>query len=1114
MILHFSNDFSTRSKSKTREPKIKTPPLGRAMARIETSPAKLKFLGMKSYFVRFLSVILSKYILTSKENSMLKIFSYDIGSNSLGWSYLHRPTEYNKEITGELIDCGVRIFLEAAQEGKPPKNADRRKYRLLRRVIQRRARRKEKLENILIKNDLLPEHVKDAKQRERCLNELGNPYTLRANALDNRLKPYELGRAILHIGQRRGFLSTKKNILGDLANNPDMIDLMDDQDDLEYLDESQQKEETAFKESITKLNEKIKDANARTLGEFLHFHLQDPNNHSRNRNHAHEDFLRTERKMYEDELALLFKKQKDHHSALTNQFIKEITDTIFFQRPLKLKKNRIGKCSLEKSRYRCALARLEAQRFRYMSFIGNIRYNGEFGKEEPLTQEQRKALHNLFEKNPKVTITKFRQAVGFNTRVKINYSTADFSKQAIGNTTACAIAKVFEDFDKQAIKSNSTACAIEKKWGNLSPAKQTALVEDLLTIRSKKALFNRLHSKWEFDRDLSLRLCTVTLDPKHSNLSLKAINKILPHLENGHTLSCAINQAKYEKKLDDNTKINDQKDSLDKLPLPPVLPNPIVNRGMSELRRVVNAMILEFGKPDLICIELARDIVQSKKSRNAIKKQNDRNAKMNDEAKSEYEVYASKHRLSPYANREQKLKYRLWKDQDYQCIYSNEKISINQLFSAEIEIDHIVPLSKSLDDSYMNKVVCFSNENRTKGQRTPIEAFGGNDQKWQDITHSLKEWSDDLTSKRKRFYMTKEQMNEHDFTKAQLVNSGYLAREAHKYLKQLGVEVLPTKGRAVSWLRAQWDLNRLISEDTTKNREDHRHHAIDACVIALTNRSLYQHLANNAEDVEQGRKTRYKAPDLSDHLKKTLTDKIDKLIISHQVMRKVKGALHKETGRGYNERLKIAYSRKRVDKDLSVKDIIDPIVKEQVLQHIQNHDGDVKKAFAETVFHKDGKTPIHRVRIISGSNLSPEKNAKTKLGIKRKGANNEIFRWMNYGNTHCVHVYQIQDKLNCKFITSWEAAQKTRGNRLQIPINIKENQNFLMTLYKNDTVRIAGELYRVQKLDLQSKRITVRKIREATIDNKETMLHKTVVKFVEEGMKKVRINVLGKIIAR
>ncbi len=238
-------------------------------------------------------------------------------------------------------------------------------------------------------------------------------------------------------------------------------------------------------------------------------------------------------------------------------------------------------------------------------------------------------------------------------------------------------------------------------------------------------------------------------------------------------------------------------ESTDKLGPPPEIPNPIVSKGLSELRRVINALIKEYGKPDVVRIEMARDLEMNTKRYAQYLKQQKKNTEANDRATENYLEVASANShlgLSKYPTHSDKMRYRLWEDQDRVCVYSGKTISLSSLFTADIEIDHILPYSESLDDSYMNKVVCFAAENRTKGQRTPVDAFSNDAHKWNQITQHVARWSKALQSKRTRFYMTAADVMKRDFISSQLNDSRYIAKTAHEYLANLGCDISVSKG--------------------------------------------------------------------------------------------------------------------------------------------------------------------------------------------------------------------------------------------------------------------------------------------------------------------------------
>jgi CRISPR-associated endonuclease Csn1 len=178
-----------------------------------------------------------------------KILGLDLGSNSIGWALL----EENNGKPDKIINMGSRIFTKAVEEKTPtPKNVKRRNARLSRRITQRRARRKLRMLNYLIKLNLLPQELTANPAPEMKLNELGNPYLLRAKALDNPLTAFELGRVLLHLVQRRGFLSNKKTLLGDMADDPDVLDVLAEQEGEDDNSSERAKEETAFKADIGK----------------------------------------------------------------------------------------------------------------------------------------------------------------------------------------------------------------------------------------------------------------------------------------------------------------------------------------------------------------------------------------------------------------------------------------------------------------------------------------------------------------------------------------------------------------------------------------------------------------------------------------------------------------------------------------------------------------------------------------------------------------------------------------------------------------------------------------------------------------------------------------------
>ncbi|MDE0401415.1 MAG: type II CRISPR RNA-guided endonuclease Cas9 [Candidatus Poribacteria bacterium] len=1021
-----------------------------------------------------------------------KILGLDLGTNSIGWALLEADKDLKPR---KVIDMGCRIFQRAVEDKIPtPKNKARRDARLARRVLQRRKRRKSRMLNFLISLDLLPEELAGHPQPEKILNELGDPYVLRAKALDEKLSSHELGRVFLHLVQRRGFQSNRKTLLGDMVDDPDAIRILQDAGE-----EFSKEESNEFKASIEELRGNIVESSCRTLGEYL---SRLPEGRTR-RNRAREGGnLKTDRLMYKNEFWAIVNKQKQYHPKLED--VQEaLFEIIFFQRPLKLKADRVGKCSLEKDRPRAKRAWQLFQRYRYLQDINNLEYfEGHTGQWHRLTQSDREKLVDLFETQAQPTVTQIKKAIGLSPRGhELNLEVG--AKKFKGNLTAIAIREVFPG------------------WDILSRERQEKLEEDLITFSSKKALKNRLQNYWGLDKETAVQLCIVEFEPGHSDLSMKAIRKLLLFLEEGQIYSKARMSAGYDYD-------SDKMEPKPKLASPPEIPNPIVSKGLHELRRVVNALIQEYEKPDAIRLEMSRDLEMNTKRYQKFLNQQRKNEESNTKAQEEFQSIAKQNPhlgLSKYASHMDKLKYRLWEEQDRRCAYSGATISQTQLFTADVEIDHILPYSMTLNDSYMNKVICLSSENQLKGQRTPKEAYGGDQEEWEQIEQRINSWySKNLATKRNAFYKTSGDLDK-DFIGSQLTDTRYISREALHYLKTLGVDVSIVKGQVTSWLRHIWGLNGLLDDSKTeKDRTDHRHHSIDASVIASIDRALYQTVVRVAKELES-RPGNFNIKDIHidpyfDGFRDQIQKNLGTMIVSHAPQRKISGALHEDTGVGFvrGKDTEGAVYRKRLDGEFtarSIKNIVDPIVRKQVVAHLGVHKDNPKAAFAQSsqVLHKDGKTPIKRVRIFQ-SKTTLEDLAKDKLGIKN--GQDRIFKWMTYGNMHHVEIYRHRqtEKIKPVFVRAMEAYQRVVWRKdPAISTYLDENHEFCFALHKNDmvSVNISTDYYRVQKIE--DGRLTLRLHTASTLDNDDHKIRKSISVLVQEyEMKLVRVNAIGKLI--
>ena len=269
------------------------------------------------------------------------VLGLDLGTNSAGWALIEHKLDQGGRptIPVRLVDAGTRIFQEGVEaKSNESRNTARRSARALRRQHQRRTRRRDALKEYLQNAGLLPTGADGWAGLMRQ-----NPYALRAQGLDRGLAPHELGRALYHLGQRRGFKSNRK------AER-----------------KADKKEGKIVKEGITTLRKEMEEKHARTLGEYLS--TLDP----------HEEKVRrryTSREMYEDEFNHLWQAQLPHHpGALTDSFRKQIHEIIFRQRPLKIQKNLVGECELESGKKRSPRGTWYAQQFRLLQDVSHIEF--------------------------------------------------------------------------------------------------------------------------------------------------------------------------------------------------------------------------------------------------------------------------------------------------------------------------------------------------------------------------------------------------------------------------------------------------------------------------------------------------------------------------------------------------------------------------------------------------------------------------------------------------------------------------------------------------------------------------------------------------------------------
>lgn len=970
------------------------------------------------------------------------VLGLDLGVGSVGLAVVDPEKKQIAKTAVRVFPAGVEGDFESGKDSS--RNAARREKRLQRRQTDRRARRLKKVRTLLVRAGLLPagdthETLKalDAELAKKYGPHPGHPYVLRAKALDEPLEPYELGRALYHLAQRRGFLSNR-------------------------LAPVKKDEEGVVASGIQTLAAKIREAGKRTLGEYL-VSINPEQERIRTRY--------TSRAMYRQEFEAIWKAQRKHHSTLTPELRTQLEQAIFFQRPLKDQSHLVGACSLIPAEKRAPLRLLEVQRFRILDRVNNLRL---VEPDRPLTEEERRKLAGELEKREKMTYAEVRKLLGLKSKFSIE---AGKEKQIWGNVTWARFAE-----------------KLNWHWTQMSRDRQEALIEEWHRAKSDEELARALEAWNEFTPEEIAAICEIRLPDDHLGFSLAAIRRLMPHLEQGITTAAA-RRMEFPESFQ----------AAEPLPfLPPVLEalpelrNPAVARVLTEVRKCVNAVIRRYGKPDYIRIELARDLKRNKRDRQALTEQIREREKERERAQEELKKFG----LQKVSGADIE-KYLLWEECGKVCPYTGKTISLENLFGQhpQFDVEHIVPRSRSLDNSFLNKTLCHRDENVRKRQMTPWEMFQNDRDGWEQFVARVKKIPNKAKRERLLIQETDTQKLLEKFSSNQLNDTRYASRLAAKYVGLLygGVtdatrtqRVFTSAGQITAQLRNYWNCNSILSLDQEKSRADHRHHAIDAAVVAMTSPAIVQELSRAAACSEQAGQRRLRSfPEPWPGFRDQLHDAIHQhTVVSHRPQRKLQGPLHEETYYGVRKNGEVHVRVPLEKAKRKPESIVDPTVRQRVMEGFDTLASGV---------------PIKRVRVKVSARPVP-------LSEGRK------LRHVLTGDNHHMEVVAIHQRGKTTYagyvVSRLEAMRRHRAGEPVVNKDHGPDKEFLFSLSEGDMVRWNGELWRVRGVtDIPGGRVILSRSNDARLKREmtrgEDLLASSVNPFIAKGGRKVHVSPLG-----
>lgn len=1044
------------------------------------------------------------------------VLGIDLGTNSLGWSVVGLVDG----VPATLVRAGVRIFeagvnIDPKSGKESTRNAQRRQARLRRRQTWRRAHRNAKVLRILQRNGLLPS--KDASKpplRQALINDLDNeilhsewfkakiasnlfidptqalPYVLRALALDEPLEPYYLGRALYHLAQRRGFWSNRKRPLrGD--EKPGLV-----------------------AEDIRSLSSRMKATESRTLGEY-YARQRSPGEDPIRGPHAH-----TSRTMYQNEFNAIWRVQSEYSpDLLTDELRRNIFEAIFHQRKGKLRKGLVGACEFEREERRAPCHSLAYQRFRMFQIVNNFKYRLRGEEWQALASAEREKLIEALERHKSIEFKDVRELLGLTKRHSINLQRDKEEARMPGNGTGAQLFGVFGE-----------------RWFRFTEHEQGKMVGDLLSILSVQDVAARERRAEKYLRNNGVEnlkdsldsLLSIAFEGGYGNLSPKAIARFMPLLQKGfpygalapHYQELSPESAERLISLVDAgepyltacgkvlTAAPVRHDPLSSLP--PVtaeeaarrigaIRNPIVVRSLTELRKVANAIVERFGLPTRVHIELLRELKKPKDARERIWKENLARERAN--KATEARLRASDHILEPKTRDLEKDK--LWTEaagSGNKCPYCLGSMSRTNLFAFDspYQVDHIIPRERCLDDSFVNKVLCHVDCNRRKADRTPWEAFapenGGDSGLWGRMLDHVKHFGGERNLKEeklRRFKMDAQALEKFLAAREarQFNDAAYASRLAADYLALLyggrtdaegNLRVQVRSGGLTQHFREAWGLNSILGDGPSaeggrvlKPRHDHRHHAIDAAVIAVTDQEMATRLNAAARRQELNRPGRFDRLDEPwNGFRADLTAEIrERVVVSHRVSKRASGSLHKDTNYAVDDRRygkgirrhRVPLTELSKEDVTSDKVIVDPGIRRLAQATLLAASGEPKKVFAESPLFfqtKDGrKIPIRKVRI----------NEVVKT---RQVGSGYRARFVKPENNHHLEIFAILDPKDPAREIAWdsdgvvtmiEALQRLRNHRDgQKPTAIKtdgfgEHTKFKFSLARDEILECAAE---------------------------------------------------------
>jgi len=708
------------------------------------------------------------------------VLGLDIGIASVGWGIIDPDNS-------KIIDCGVRLFPESA----PGENVKRRTNRGARRLKNRRKNRRDDLVKFLKAEGLMNDDFVFTS----------NPYQTRVKGLSEKLTNEELCSSLLHICKRRG-------------NSIETVE----EDEVKAQELGETKKTLAANTELLSAGKYVCEI------QLMRLNSEDKKVRGTSNNFKTSDYV--------NELTKLLETQE-----ISTELSAKITDIIgrrraYYEGPgsekspspygrfivvdgkitkIDLIEKMRGKCSIYPEELRAPKNGYSAELFNLLNDLNNLTVD-----DRKITEEEKQEAIQWIDINGNLTVSQLCKQI-----LKIDASLVSGFRQNKEGKPILTEMKGFKNFRKTLGKESKIFD--DKK-----------VLDDIAAIlTSVKGISDRKNRIADLNANMSeldmTKLSEMTGMTGYHSLSLKAIYEINQEMLVEPVNQMQIIAANNSRNIRKSSLVGKSKIDFDDS----AILNPVVKQSQRQAIKVINQLRKVYGEFDSIVVETTRE----KNSAEEKKRIQENQKRFENRRKEALSLLQGKYEHVKVNGKLQE-KLSLYLEQDAKCLYTHAAIDLNLLITdpTAYEVDHIIPISISLDDSFNNKALVTQSANQDKENLTPHMAITQgklstiNYGSYESYILSLKS----ISRKKKEYLLFREDIRKYEvvsqFIQRNLVDTSYASRIIHNMLSdyfqvnEIETKVHTIRGGATGAFRKRLRLS--------KDRDYHQHHAIDALIIS------------------------------------------------------------------------------------------------------------------------------------------------------------------------------------------------------------------------------------------------------------------------------------------